>query len=87
MTEKKANTIYLKNIFVYYSCSSSSSSSSSSSPLSTAPDAPAAALRVLDLPAEALESPRNLVLLRMNFIFEVLLPSSSSPFSPVSSSS
>jgi len=35
-----------------------------------APDAPAAALRVFDLPAEAFES-----------------PSSSSPFSPVSSSS
>jgi len=53
---KKQKRIY---IWFFYSCSSSSSSSSSSSPLSLAPDAAAAALRVLDLPADALESPSS----------------------------
>lgn len=55
-TQKKQIKTYLNNLH-FYSCSSSSSSSSSSSPLSLVFDAPAAALREFDFPAEALESP------------------------------
>jgi hypothetical protein len=53
-----------------------------------APDAPAAALREFDLPAEAFESPRKRFLLYLKFLsLKIFLPSSSSPFSAVSSSS